>query len=342
MVKRLEFNQEQTESRTRTSGETDNLDVRLGSAPPAPLAPPNMELNGGVRPDDESAKRPPADEEGEGPRVGENGRKRLLGEESEDWGSGVNGTAADPQPSANGGDRPHVNGTGAQDGSVPPPAKLPRLENHLGRGDGVVMATSNNLGAAPPATVETPLKTVSQVTTITSAITTVSTTSHTVVSGNGAPASVTVARSTAQCSTVTAVSSVTTTTSTGRSHHRTVSTRASGSMTLSKEYSTRDRVSLLRFSRCRKARSGTALPSYRKFVTKSSKKSIFVLPNDQLQRLARRAGLREVPIFSYTAKPAPDIWPYPSPRPTFAITWRSVTRRGAGGDVINRMIMRFC
>lgn len=97
------------------------------------------------------------------------------------------------------------------------------------------------------------------------------------------------------------------------------------SVTLSKEYSTRERVRLLKFSRCKKTRSGTALPSYRKFVTKSSKKSIFVLPNDDLKKLARRAGIREVPIFNYNAKPALDIWPYPSPRPTFGITWRSVT-----------------
>ncbi|KAF3846892.1 hypothetical protein F7725_003970 [Dissostichus mawsoni] len=72
-------------------------------------------------------------------------------------------------------------------------------------------------------------------------------------------------------------------------------TSTSSSMTISKEYSTKDRVSLLRFYKSRKARSGTALPSYRKFVTKSSKKSIFILPNDDLKRMARRAGIREVP-----------------------------------------------
>lgn len=99
---------------------------------------------------------------------------------------------------------------------------------------------------------------------------------------------------------------------------------ANSSMMISKEYSTRDRVSLLKFSKSKKARSGIALPSYRKFVTKSSKKSIFILPNDDLKRLARRGSIREVPIFSYGAKPAPDIWPYPSPRPTFGITWRLV------------------
>ncbi|XP_059196627.1 nucleosome-remodeling factor subunit BPTF-like [Centropristis striata] len=85
---------------------------------------------------------------------------------------------------------------------------------------------------------------------------------------------------------------------------------------------TKGRVRLLKFSRTKKTRSDTALPSYRKFVTKSNRKSIFVLPHDDLKVLARRGGFREVSIFTYNAKPAPDIWPYPSPRPTFGITWR--------------------
>lgn len=86
--------------------------------------------------------------------------------------------------------------------------------------------------------------------------------------------------------------------------------------------STKGRVRLLKFSRTKKTRSDTALPSYRKFVTKSSRRSIFVLPHDDVKVLARRGGFREVPVFSYNAKPAQDIWPYPSPRPTFGITWR--------------------
>ncbi|XP_046701308.1 nucleosome-remodeling factor subunit BPTF-like isoform X2 [Silurus meridionalis] len=86
--------------------------------------------------------------------------------------------------------------------------------------------------------------------------------------------------------------------------------------------STRERVQLVYVFRTKKARSETALPSYRKFVTKSCKKSIFVLPSEELRKLARKGGFREVSLFSYTAKPAPDIWPYPSPRPTFGITWR--------------------
>ncbi len=96
------------------------------------------------------------------------------------------------------------------------------------------------------------------------------------------------------------------------------------SVTVSQEdcSSTKGRVRLLKFSRTKKTRSDTALPSYRKFVTKSNRKSIFVLPHDDLKVLGRRGGFREVPIFSYNAKPASDIWPYPSPRPTFGITWR--------------------
>lgn len=86
--------------------------------------------------------------------------------------------------------------------------------------------------------------------------------------------------------------------------------------------STKGRVRLLKFSRTKKTRSDTALPSYCKFVTKSNRKSIFVLQHEDLKVLGRRGGFREVPIFSYNAKPAWDIWPYPSPRPTFGITWR--------------------
>lgn len=86
--------------------------------------------------------------------------------------------------------------------------------------------------------------------------------------------------------------------------------------------STRERVQLIRFSRTKKVRSETALPTYRKFATKSCKKSIFILPIEELKKLARKGGFREVSVFSYNAKPAPDIWPYPSPRPTFGITWR--------------------
>ncbi|XP_055083556.1 nucleosome-remodeling factor subunit BPTF-like isoform X3 [Periophthalmus magnuspinnatus] len=115
------------------------------------------------------------------------------------------------------------------------------------------------------------------------------------------------------------------------------------SVTMSQEdwSSTKGRVRLLKFSRTKKTRSDTALPSYRKFVTKSNRKSIFVLPFDDLKVLARRGGFREVQLFSYNAKPAPDIWPYPSPRPTFGITWRyrlQTVRSMAGVSLMLRLL----
>ncbi|KAK3575101.1 hypothetical protein QTP86_020698 [Hemibagrus guttatus] len=94
------------------------------------------------------------------------------------------------------------------------------------------------------------------------------------------------------------------------------------SKAVSRVQSTRERVQLIRFSRTKKVRSETALPSYCKFETKSCKKSIFVLPSEELKKLARKGGFREVSVFNYNAKPAADFWPYPSPRPTFGVTWR--------------------
>uniref|UniRef100_A0A668A4H6 Bromodomain PHD finger transcription factor n=1 Tax=Myripristis murdjan TaxID=586833 RepID=A0A668A4H6_9TELE len=115
------------------------------------------------------------------------------------------------------------------------------------------------------------------------------------------------------------------------------------SVGVNEEYcsSTKGRVRLLKFSRTKKTRSDTALPSYSKFVTKSNRKSIFVLPGDDLKVLARRGGIREVSIFSYNAKPALDIWPYPSPRPTFGITWRyrlQTVRSLAGVSLMLRLL----
>lgn len=126
------------------------------------------------------------------------------------------------------------------------------------------------------------------------------------------------------------VSTLTTTTKTTVTQERKTtaapSSKESSSLTVSKAVtrvqSTRERVQLIRFSRAKKVRSETALPAYHRFSTKSCKKSIFILPSEELKKLARKGGFREVSVFSYNAKPAQDIWPYPSPRPTFGITWR--------------------
>lgn len=199
----------------------------------------------------------------------------------------------------------------------PPPSKVPKLENH------VTLREANNedvIKNNEPRSLQS--------------------SSTPWPSGNSTDskgATAKVSQSTAPPQTASSISTSTITTTTNQTSSMAVlpqkakapgpDTKAAAtscSMTISKEYSTRDRVSLLKFSKTKKARSGTALPSYRKFVTKSSKKSIFILPNDDLKRLARRGSIREVPIFNYNAKPALDIWPYPSPRPTFGITWRSI------------------
>lgn len=231
----------------------------------------------------------------------------------------------------------------------PPPLKVPKLENHVAeKGDSLSKneeVAANSEGTVPaklPSSSPSSLN--SNNTDNNSSIeglkTSITTNTTTTESQNPPKTdlSSSISKSDVTSQAVSsAVSSVTTTNTTQPSSRAVVpqktklpvadtKTGTSGSttssMTISKEYTTRDRISLLRFSKSKKARSGTALPSYRKFVTKSSKKSIFILPNDDLKRLARRAGIREVPIFNYNAKPALDIWPYPSPRPTFGITWR--------------------
>ena len=236
------------------------------------------------------------------------------------------------------------------DSCHPPPLKVPKLENHvaekgdaLGRKEDVAVDSEETTPAKLLSSSTSCVKSNSSdncsgsegLNTTTAESQSVPTTSSvtkpdgTPQAASGAVSSVTTTSSSTSSSTTQSSASAPVAVVSQRSKHLVADTKtgsaAASSMTISKEYSTRDRVSLLRFSKCKKPRSGTALPSYRKFVTKSSKKSIFVLPNDDLKRLARRGAIREVPIFNYNAKPALDIWPYPSPRPTFGITWRFVT-----------------
>lgn len=245
-----------------------------------------------------------------------------------------------------------MNGNISQNEDVchPPPLKVPKLENHVAeKGDSV--DSEGTVPAKLPSSSPSCLNNTNN-----NSNSEGLKTSNTTTESQNAPTTVLSSNSkpdvTSQVSS-SAVPSVPTSTSTPLSSRSAVPPRtklpvadtktasSTSSMTISKEYSTKDRVSLLRFSKSKKARSGTALPSYRKFVTKSSKKSIFILPNDDLKRMARRAGIREVPIFNYNAKPALDIWPYPSPRPTFGITWRSVTHVDLFSHTIPRLTTLF-
>lgn len=403
VVKKLDFDQEEMETKTQT----DNQDAKLDSTAPNHStrtavnavqgkdgeSTSQKEVNGGLQAGTEINNRnnciSEAIESKEKPqrpevaRAGENARKR--GYEEIEQGSGVKDVEADVDQSKT--SQLQVNGKAAvtasedsnsnsdlasrvqgdisdgpqkepvkalMNGSLtqndmsnvdhPPPSKIPKLENHVAeKDDSTALATSKNqevsmdskeginINNKDNCSNSGGLKPTTQGT-ITPTATTESQTVHTADVTSSKPAVVTgsVSSTTIQPSSLTPGAVASQKSKTVTSEFADTKTGISGatvtsSMTISKEYSTRDRISLLRFSKSKKARSGTALPSYRKFVTKSSKKSIFVLPNDDLKKLARRAGIREVPIFNYNAKPALDIWPYPSPRPTFGITWRFVT-----------------
>lgn len=65
-----------------------------------------------------------------------------------------------------------------------------------------------------------------------------------------------------------------------------------------------------------------AIPPVHKFLTKSGKKSLFVLEKYDLHRLARKCGKWEVPGFKYECKMNNVGWIYPCPRPFFRTCWR--------------------
>lgn len=375
VVKKLDFEQEQTEVKT------DNVDVKSDSTAPnnskqtevnpvqgnggeahkevngVSLA--STELNSKNNCISEPIENKEKTQKPEVPRVGENAKKR--GYEEVEQGSGqkdmenmevdqtktnlvqVNGETAPADSNSIQVDIKEppketlVNGNLSQNDvsntGHPPPLKVPKLENHVAEKGDSLSAVSNKNQDVPidklPSS--SPFCPNNNSTDNCSGSGGVKTSAQGALTTNTSTDNKAAVTSTSSCSQPSslvpgaAVSQKIKSITTADTKLGNPGSTTASSMTISKEYSTRDRVSLLRFSKSKKARSGTALPSYRKFVTKSSKKSIFILPNDDLKRLARRAGIREVPIFNYNAKPAQDIWPYPSPRPTFGITWRSVT-----------------
>ncbi|KAK5856778.1 hypothetical protein PBY51_008349 [Eleginops maclovinus] len=320
VVKKLDFEQEQI----KPDVEVKQTEVNAV----------HREVNGGPPPSTEPSGKNNCISDAMEKKPGENAKKRGF-EEVEQGGAQsmeveqvqVNGKTEGGVPAENNSEPAHsepqkepvkslMNGNLASDVCHLPPLKVPKLENHVAdKGDSLALDSEP---AKPPSSTPSLLNSKSSEGLKTTTTTDAPNTDLT--SQTGSPA----------VSSRAAVPQKTK-----------LPTSTCSSMTISKEYSTKGRVSLLRFYKSRKARSGTALPSYRKFVTKSSKKSIFILPNDDLKRMARRAGIREVPIFNYNAKPALDIWPYPSPRPTFGITWRyrlQTVRSLAGVSLMLRLL----
>jgi nucleosome-remodeling factor subunit BPTF len=75
-----------------------------------------------------------------------------------------------------------------------------------------------------------------------------------------------------------------------------------------------------------KALKKAGLPLAHRFQTASKRKSIFVLENHELVKLARRAGFKETPGFNYNCKMNNVGWIYPCPRPFFKTAWRYRTQ----------------
>ncbi|CAH1403971.1 unnamed protein product [Nezara viridula] len=73
----------------------------------------------------------------------------------------------------------------------------------------------------------------------------------------------------------------------------------------------------------KKKRTQVKYPKCSTFLTKSKKKSILILPQHELSKLARLGGKIAVSGFNHLAKvnANPQAWPYPCSRPTFKTCW---------------------
>jgi hypothetical protein len=89
------------------------------------------------------------------------------------------------------------------------------------------------------------------------------------------------------------------------------------------------------------------LPAANRFATRSHRKSIFILEQHHLRRLARRGGLRfEPPGFAhhYPSKSECAYWPYPAPRPLFCTAWyyRTATVQNLAAFALQMRVFRCC
>lgn len=69
-----------------------------------------------------------------------------------------------------------------------------------------------------------------------------------------------------------------------------------------------------------------SIPRAQNFLTKSNKRSLFVLERDELALLARKGGQKEALGFNYACKIHDVSWPYPRPRPYFKTAWKYRTQ----------------
>ena len=94
----------------------------------------------------------------------------------------------------------------------------------------------------------------------------------------------------------------------------------------------------------KKSAKKTSLPPAHKFITPSSKKSLFVLERWEGRKLARKGGKIEVIGFKYECKMSNVNWPYPCPRPLFktAFNYRLQTIKSLAAAALHLRIFWTC
>ncbi|XP_031787989.1 nucleosome-remodeling factor subunit NURF301 isoform X3 [Nasonia vitripennis] len=94
----------------------------------------------------------------------------------------------------------------------------------------------------------------------------------------------------------------------------------------------------------RKKRTPVKYPLCSTFCSKNKHRSILVLPQHELRKLARTGGRQPVQGFHHMAKANMSVWPYPCPRPLFKTCWlyRTVGLRSLAAAAIQLRILWSC
>ncbi|XP_024944598.1 nucleosome-remodeling factor subunit NURF301 isoform X2 [Cephus cinctus] len=94
----------------------------------------------------------------------------------------------------------------------------------------------------------------------------------------------------------------------------------------------------------RKKRTPVKYPLCSTFCTKTKHRSILLLPQHELRKLARVGGRSPVQGFHHMAKANMSVWPYPCPRPLFKTCWlyRTVGLKSLAAAAIQLRILWAC
>ncbi|XP_034937972.1 nucleosome-remodeling factor subunit NURF301 isoform X2 [Chelonus insularis] len=94
----------------------------------------------------------------------------------------------------------------------------------------------------------------------------------------------------------------------------------------------------------RKKRTPVKYPLCSTFCTKAKQRSILLLPQNELRKLARGGGRVSVQGFHQLAKANMSVWPYPCPRPLFKTCWlyRTVGLKSLAAAALQLRILWAC